>query len=200
MLFSSRVRACCEAIGGRWNANIKILLVCGLLFATITSAQFVAAFVSNSNALLVDCYSMLVDTMSYGINLVAECRPRARKKERNQLIAAGLSLGILLVPTVSVSFQSLALVQQPVATKGWYCVPGRAPALRNSSAVNVDVCGNCGCGGGDLGAPMNSMCSASFGKGNAAGSSCQKVTAPDRHPVSPWIVFAFAVRYIVLRS
>lgn len=55
--------------------NGKILLVAIVLFGTITTAQFAAAFIANSLALLADCGSMLADVITYVFNFLAECRP-----------------------------------------------------------------------------------------------------------------------------
>ena len=54
------------------SPNVRILALVALLFGTITSVQFVAALIANSNALLVDCICMAVDTLSFCGNIVGE--------------------------------------------------------------------------------------------------------------------------------
>merc|ERR1719245_34646 len=71
------------------------IVVTMTLFATITSAQFFAAFAAHSLALLGDCASMAVDTLSYGANLWAECVD-SKHKMSNQLIASFVSIIVLL--------------------------------------------------------------------------------------------------------
>jgi hypothetical protein len=56
--------------------NGKILLVAIVLFGAITAAQFAAAFIANSLALLADCGAMLADVITYVFNFLAECRPK----------------------------------------------------------------------------------------------------------------------------
>lgn len=79
--------------GGR----AKALFVTVMLFFAITVIQFFAALISHSTALLVDCASMLVDTMTYAINLWAECA--GESDERYSLFSSGLSLFVLYAIT-----------------------------------------------------------------------------------------------------
>jgi len=85
------------------------IVVTMVLFATITSAQFGAAIIANSLALMGDCGSMLVDTFSYGANLWAECRD-SRNKERNQLIATFVSIWVLIAITGYVIYDSITVL------------------------------------------------------------------------------------------
>jgi len=85
------------------------IVVTMILFATITSAQFGAAIVANSLALMGDCGSMLVDTFSYGANLWAECR-ESKNKERNQLVATFVSIIVLLAITGYVIYDSITIL------------------------------------------------------------------------------------------
>lgn len=72
--------------------NSRALLVSIVLFGTITFAQFLGGLVARSDALLIDCVSMLVDTLTYVVNLCAEkCH-----RDVADLTAAGISLIILL--------------------------------------------------------------------------------------------------------
>ena len=79
------------------------------LFATITSAQFGAAFIAHSLALLGDCGSMTVDTVSYAANLWAEC-VETEQQQRNQLIATALSIFVLLGITGYVIYDSCTIL------------------------------------------------------------------------------------------
>lgn len=72
-------------------SNSKALLVIILLFGTITTAQFFAALLASSDALLVDCWSMLVDTGTYVMNWCAE----RRSGDVLELFASGFSLLVL---------------------------------------------------------------------------------------------------------
>lgn len=85
------------------------IVVTMVLFATITSAQFGAAIIANSLALLGDCGSMLVDTFSYGANLWAEC-VESKKRERNQLIATMISILVLMGITGFVIYDSITIL------------------------------------------------------------------------------------------
>lgn len=57
------------------NKEAKVLLVCIVLFSTITAAQFVAAFVAHSLTLLADCGAMTADVVTYMLNFYAEVSP-----------------------------------------------------------------------------------------------------------------------------
>jgi len=85
------------------------IVVTMVLFATITSAQFGAAIIANSLALMGDCGSMLVDTFSYAANLWAECRV-SKNRERNQLIATFVSIIVLMAITGYVIYDSISIL------------------------------------------------------------------------------------------
>lgn len=80
--------------------NQKILLVSICLFFTITAVQFFFALAAHSNALLVDCASMAVDTMTYVGNLYSECVRSSSlddaSKARFSLLTSALSLCVLV--------------------------------------------------------------------------------------------------------
>lgn len=76
--------------------NSKALVVVILLFGTISTAQFFAAWVASSDALLVDCWSMLVDTATYVMNWCAE----RRSGDALELLASGFSLLVLSAVSV----------------------------------------------------------------------------------------------------
>jgi len=87
------------------------IVVTMTLFATITGAQFFAAFAAHSLALLGDCASMAVDTLSYGANLWAEC-VTSKNKQRNQLIASFVSILVLLSITGYVIYDSINVLKE----------------------------------------------------------------------------------------
>jgi len=87
------------------------------LFATITSAQFGAAFLADSLSLLGDCGSMAADTLSYGASLWAECTD-SEHQQRNQLAATGLSIMILLGITGSVIYHACQILFSDVKDDG----------------------------------------------------------------------------------
>lgn len=87
------------------------IVVTMTLFATITSAQFFAAFAAHSLALLGDCASMAVDTLSYGANLWAECVD-SKNRMRNQLIASFVSIIVLLSITGYVIYESISVLTE----------------------------------------------------------------------------------------
>jgi len=96
-----KIFSCCRCLKvirkKEWTPQIRTLAVTFVLFACITGAQFVAALFANSLALISDCASMLIDTLSYMGNLSAECSDKdALSKEKRQLLASGASLTVLL--------------------------------------------------------------------------------------------------------
>jgi len=90
------------------NRQVAIMLTM-LLFAAITAAQFGAALIAHSLALLGDCGSMAVDTISYAVNLWAEC-VEIEHQPRNQLIATGLSILVLLAITGYVMYSAIVIL------------------------------------------------------------------------------------------
>lgn len=76
-----------------WPAEAKVLVVTATLFLSITCVQFFAAVVSHSTALLVDCGSMLVDALTYVVNLWAVCTGDAAGN--SSLVSSGTSLVVL---------------------------------------------------------------------------------------------------------
>ena len=87
--------------------NEWVLCITLVLFSSITAAQFIAALHANSLALIADCVSMLIDTLSYVANIVAEClsarSPRCRPHiDTIQLAAAGSSIIVLIFLTTYV--------------------------------------------------------------------------------------------------
>lgn len=76
--------------------DYKTLVLVIILFGSITAAQFLAAAVARSEALLIDSVSMLVDTLTYVVNLcAAKCH-----HDVAELTAAGISIVVLLAASV----------------------------------------------------------------------------------------------------
>jgi len=99
---------------GSCSPEIKTLAITMFLFGTITAAQTVAALMANSLSLLGDCASMFVDTLSYAGNIMGEClEADERRKIRNQLIASGLSLAVLIGITLWVTSEALERILHP---------------------------------------------------------------------------------------
>jgi len=94
----------------RWLTHRqRALMLTMTLFAVNTAAQFGAALISNSLALLGDCGSMAVDTLSYAVNLWAECM-ESEKKQRNQLLATLWSIFVLLGVTGFVIYSAIVIL------------------------------------------------------------------------------------------
>eukprot|EP01155_Anaeramoeba_flamelloides_P038816 Anaeramoba_flamelloidesc30716_g1_i1.p1 GENE.c30716_g1_i1~~c30716_g1_i1.p1 ORF type:complete len:250 (+),score=35.06 c30716_g1_i1:144-893(+) len=92
----------------KMSSNICTLLLMFTLFLLITVAQFIASFVSHSNALLEDCSLMAVDTLSYLITLFSEKAQNTRHKKKLlfKLVTAFLSILILFAITIWVLVES----------------------------------------------------------------------------------------------
>lgn len=94
--------------GLRCNPQMRTLTLTMTLFASITFAQCIASLVANSLALLGDCASMLVDTLTYAGNIAAEtCQTDQRRRIRNQLFASGFSLFVLILITMFITVRAI---------------------------------------------------------------------------------------------
>lgn len=93
----------------RCSGNSKILTVVILLFGSITVAQFLASLAAGSDALFVDCGSMLVDTCTYALNLCAE----KRRGQVMDLSASGISILVLLIVSISGLKDSMKDLRHP---------------------------------------------------------------------------------------
>lgn len=94
--------------GFRCNPQMRTLTLTMTLFASITFAQGIASLVANSLALLGDCASMLVDTLTYAGNIAAEtCQTDQRRRIRNQLFASGFSLFVLILITMFITVRAI---------------------------------------------------------------------------------------------
>ncbi|CAK8991262.1 unnamed protein product [Durusdinium trenchii] len=82
--------------GPRCTPEVKALTISFLLFGLITVVQVFAAQIAHSRALLMDCISMGVDSLTYLGNIVVECRRRdGREHAISQLIIVAISLSLL---------------------------------------------------------------------------------------------------------
>eukprot|EP00299_Pterocystis_sp_00344_P012588 c6068_g1_i2.p1 GENE.c6068_g1_i2~~c6068_g1_i2.p1 ORF type:complete len:273 (-),score=42.85 c6068_g1_i2:114-881(-) len=104
-----------ECCGRGFTKGTLKFLIPLVLFATITSAQVVGALIAHSLALLADCVSMFLDTLTYAGNLWAEMHPttHVQTRRRNQLIASGVSFLALLAVTLTFLVQGIQVVVQP---------------------------------------------------------------------------------------
>lgn len=102
-------RCCCCQSCADWPKDAWTLLLTTVLFGLITAAQFIGSIAARSLALFGDSVSMLVDVITYLSNLYAELsKASARDKKRNQLIASGFSLGILMGLSFAVVYGAIA--------------------------------------------------------------------------------------------
>ena len=93
--------------------NIKALIVIAFLFTTIAVAQMAAARIANSQALLMDCFSMGVDALTYMGNIWVECRKQdGAPHECSQVIVCLISLSCLVYFTLSASQESLQTIAE----------------------------------------------------------------------------------------
>lgn len=99
------------------SSNAKVLMVAICAFGAITVAQTVAAVFANSLALLGDCASMGVDTLTYCGNLYAEVVPQGspRETKKAQLIASAASLLVLSSVTVAVVLDAKERIETETA-------------------------------------------------------------------------------------
>ncbi|KAJ9466151.1 hypothetical protein DIPPA_04966 [Diplonema papillatum] len=106
-----------EVCGCVWSQHARTFFLSLVLFATITVAQATGALLANSLALLSDCVTMGVDTITYGMNLTVECRKdrNSSTRARNQLIASGISLFSLL----GITLYFLCEAAQDAIDKPW---------------------------------------------------------------------------------
>ena len=104
---------CC---GVRFTENMRVLALTAGLFGLITAVQYGAAGgavfglslpgVPKSEALLADCVSMAVDSLTYLLNIFVEAREGSRFHRELQLIVPAISLSILVYFTVDVLLEA----------------------------------------------------------------------------------------------
>jgi Co/Zn/Cd efflux system component len=84
---------------GSSRGNVKVLCLTAFLFGLITAVQWVfGGVLTHSNALLADCHCMLVDALSYFLNIWVELAP-PRLKAPLRLTVPCISLTVLAVLT-----------------------------------------------------------------------------------------------------
>ena len=93
------------------SGKCKSLLVMFTLFSLITAAQYYAAVLAHSVALMADCASMAVDALSYLGNMVAECTREKRCRAVLGLIMSGASLMLLAYFTAVFFATSVAVTR-----------------------------------------------------------------------------------------
>jgi Co/Zn/Cd efflux system component len=163
---------CC---GCQWSKNARTFFLSFFMFSTITAAQVSGALIANSNALLEDCASMGLDAIGYLINLYAECKqePSSRKRQRNNLIASGISHCFLVGITIYFLYDALGTIKS-----GDYS---------GSDCTLDDNCTGCS------DTPYKVPCEYSVLQGSCQwdqNGTLNGCDAPD--DVNPYIVFAFA--------
>jgi len=88
-----------ETTHGTSRGNVKVLILTAFLFGLITAVQWVfGGIVTHSNALLADCHCMLVDALTYFLNIWVELAP-PRLKTPLRLTVPCISLTVLAVLT-----------------------------------------------------------------------------------------------------
>eukprot|EP00993_Chasmostoma_nieuportense_P003028 NODE_3776_length_902_cov_34.064516_g3623_i0.p1 GENE.NODE_3776_length_902_cov_34.064516_g3623_i0~~NODE_3776_length_902_cov_34.064516_g3623_i0.p1 ORF type:complete len:264 (+),score=51.14 NODE_3776_length_902_cov_34.064516_g3623_i0:58-849(+) len=92
------------------TANIKSLSLTMALFSIITAAQFVGALAANSSALLADCVSMAIDSLSYLANIAGELNHKSKYHGLQKLISSLVSLLVLSAVTIYVSVDPIKLL------------------------------------------------------------------------------------------
>jgi len=104
LAMANNKRLCCFTTYRQRGITITLLL-----FSILTPVQFVAAVIANSLALLGDCASLTVDTISYAVNLWAECSD-SEHLHRNQFIAIAVSISVLLGITGYVIYDACSIL------------------------------------------------------------------------------------------
>jgi Co/Zn/Cd efflux system component len=88
-----------EKTQGTAQGNVKVLILTAFLFGLITAVQwFFGGVVTHSNALLADCHCMLVDALTYFLNIWVELAPE-RLRSPLRLTVPCISLTVLAVLT-----------------------------------------------------------------------------------------------------
>jgi len=92
-----------------WSGNTRVLFCTASLFGGITMAQYAAAKIANSDALLADCVSMAVDAFTYAMNIGVEiAEVKCNKAHRPaQLMVPLVSISLLTYFTISVIQESV---------------------------------------------------------------------------------------------
>lgn len=93
--------------GVRITGNMRVLCITALLFSTITSVQVVAAQIAHSEAMMSDCVSMAVDSMTYVLSLFAELARGRSSHKPLELTISLVSQAVLVYATVGVVQEAL---------------------------------------------------------------------------------------------
>jgi len=101
---TDRYRRIC---GCWWSGNQRVLLVTAVLFFVLTCCQTVAADMSKSEALLADCVSMGVDTLTYMLHIFGESLKGKRCHRPVEVVVPAVSLGTLTFFTVWVLLEAI---------------------------------------------------------------------------------------------
>lgn len=104
-------KGCCQCFENKLSGNVKSLMITFLLFTSITSAQVVGALIAGSQALLMDCVSMGVDSITYLVNIYAECNPNMKNPKRDRLLASFVSIVVLIVVTATFIKEAIETIQ-----------------------------------------------------------------------------------------
>eukprot|EP00041_Stephanoeca_diplocostata_P010072 m.159587 g.159587 ORF g.159587 m.159587 type:complete len:351 (-) comp18007_c0_seq12:2559-3611(-) len=98
--------------------NSMLLWIALVSFSLFAVSEFVAALLANSESLLGDSITMMVDGMTYGINLWAD-RAKLGKTERQKikidLLAPGASIVALVIVTIYVTWIAIVTLKKTTA-------------------------------------------------------------------------------------
>lgn len=93
--------------------NIFLLALVCILFGCFAIAQIIAAIIGNSLSLLGDSSSMIVDAVTYGLNMVAEMM---KKRGVSEIVRVRLELGIPLFSMLALIATSLYIIEDAAVT------------------------------------------------------------------------------------
>lgn len=93
-----------KSCGKKCTRSMKTLLIAFMLFTTITSAQVTGGIIAHSLTLLGDCTNMALDSINYLVYMFAECYAPSQNKNRNILIASGISLVVMFGATGTIIY------------------------------------------------------------------------------------------------
>lgn len=101
-----------DICGCRLTGNVIVLVLTTFLFGLITAVQYYfGGVVTHSQALLADCNCMLVDTLTYFINIWAELAPVGMRRKL-QLTAPILSLSVLTGLTIYIVLGAITTIKE----------------------------------------------------------------------------------------
>lgn len=100
---ADRYRRIC---GCWWSGNTRVLFATAVLFTIITTAQYFAARIAKSEALLADCVSMAVDALTYFMNIGVEMLKGTKAHRPAQMIVPLISISLLSYFTIGVILEA----------------------------------------------------------------------------------------------